>query len=668
MTTTFSGHYVGVSGTAAKKTGGTALILAQSTENYILTDSATAIGGAGYSGVTSGDGGVGISLPGGGSLTAYGTITGGEGGYFGGTGGIGLSFATSGTLVNHGVIEGGVGGSSYGAGGIAVDFLAAGRANNSGQIFGGAGGTGVLGGGAGVAGLVFGAKGTLTNSGTITGGAGGYNGYHGNGGAGGVGTELKAGGFIRNSGNIYGGQGGAAFLGSYTTTTTGGAGGNGIELNKGGIVINSGSVRGGTGGEAPFVPNLSFIGSDVGGTGGTGINAQDGGIVINTGTITGGAGGPPNFESSPYPNIGSNGGIGVNLGASGYLINFGLIEGGDAGGAVDLGNNGNFGGAGGAGVVLGGNSSADVNFGCIIGGSGEPQNSGGAYGDGGLGVALTTAGTFINFGTITGGYGMAPSGEVAGGAGILLAGGSTLINAGSIAGGYSGADGYDANAVMFAGGGSRLIIDAGAAFYGTVEAAGSGNVLELTGHKPGTLDGLGSEFTGFQTVDVDAGSSWFVSGMVANMLDAGVVDIQNGTSLDITGAVNPSSAGIFQLTGKAALEIASLLGTKTKIAFLGSAPANQLIIDHPADFGLHAGTDSYKGPLLEDFGVGDSIDLKGIGSKGLDTYYNAASGVLQVTTSNGGIVASLQFQNSSLGLGDFHLASDNTGGSLLTRS
>ncbi len=139
-------------------------------------------------------------------------------------------------------------------------------------------------------------------------------------------------------------------------------------------------------------------------------------------------------------------------------------------------------------------------------------------------------------------------------------------------------------------------------------------------------------------------------------------------TLDISSALDPASTGIFNLTTKGALEIASYLGTKAKIAFLGTTPANQLTIDSAASFGLAVGTKSYAGPLLEDFKAGDVIDLKGIASTGLKLTYTAATGLLQIASSGGAALATLKFQNGTLGKGSFHTATDNAGGTLLTHS
>jgi hypothetical protein len=112
------------------------------------------------------------------------------------------------------------------------------------------------------------------------------------------------------------------------------------------------------------------------------------------------------------------------------------------------------------------------------------------------------------------------------------------------------------------------------------------------------------------------------------------------------------------------LDIAAYLGTNLKMQFLGSTPTNELIIDNAANFGVNVGLSSYAGPLLEGFAAGDEIFLKGIGNAVLN--YSAATGDLQITSA-GKAVATLLFQNSSLGAGTFHVSVVSSG-SLITHS
>ena len=93
-----------------------------------------------------------------------------------------------------------------------------------------------------------------------------------------------------------------------------------------------------------------------------------------------------------------------------------------------------------------------------------------------------------------------------------------LTNAGTIAG-NSGPD-----AVLFAGGNDRLIVDPGAVFLGNVDGGAGSNVLEMAPGGSGVLYGLGSSFINFATVTVDAGANWALTG---------VNTIGNGSTLSI---------------------------------------------------------------------------------------------------------------------------------------
>ena len=140
------------------------------------------------------------------------------------------------------------------------------------------------------------------------------------------------------------------------------------------------------------------------------------------------------------------------------------------------------------------------------------------------------------------------------------------------------------------------------------------------------------------------------------MLNNGTLGVSG--SLDVATAVDPASAGIFQLTGNSSLEVAAATGTASKVQFQGS---NELIADNFASFGSSGG-----GPLLESFGAGDSVDLRQLASSNLSLNFNPATGSLAV--SNGTQTATLYFQTSSLGAGTFHAASDSGNGVLITHA
>ena len=181
--------------------------------------------------------------------------------------------------------------------------------------------------------------------------------------------------------------------------------------------------------------------------------------------------------------------------------------------------------------------------------------------------------------------------------GVFITGGdSTVTNAGTITGATY--------AVDFAGSGTNhLIVDPGAVFNSKVTAnSTASNTLELasgTGSIAG-LGGVGSAFANFQTLAVDAGGNWTLNAAnsTTSVLDAG--------ALDIAGTLNATS-----------------------IAFQGSG--SELLIDNAATFGSNVGTPSYTGPQLQDFIIGDKVDLKNISSAGVTFNYNELTGLLQVT-------------------------------------
>jgi hypothetical protein len=178
----------------------------------------------------------------------------------------------------------------------------------------------------------------------------------------------------------------------------------------------------------------------------------------------------------------------------------------------------------------------------------------------------------------------------------------------------------------------------------------------------GTIGGISNsgQFWGFQSLNVDAGGHWALTGSntIANVTDNGALAV-NG-SLDVTGALNAASTGAFDLGAGGVLEVASATGAQTATDFLG---ASRLVVDNASLFGTGIGGVSYLGSQLEDFGAGDSIDVHNFSASGATLAYNASSGLLQL--SSGGALATLDFQQSTLGSGSFHLAADASGSGLL---
>jgi hypothetical protein len=365
----------------------------------------------------------------------------------------------------------------------------------------------------------------VLNQGSITGGAGGSNSYS-NGYGGGTGVNLLAADTINNAGTVSGGAGGGSSL------YRGGNGGYGVALDVdsgASMVTNSGTITGGTGG----------YGGQYGGRGGTGMFAYGTLSMVNSGLIAGGQGGSASANGYT-PGVGGRG-----------LVLEGNFQAAQSGSPNALATN--------AGTILGGNAGPAAKYGA----------------SGGVGVVLQFAG-LTNTGLIEGG---------AGGIGVYMYG-STLTNAGTISGGagYNGNPAYDA-IKLFGFTNNTLVVDPGAVFNGqvaVVESFGYTEALDLGGTTAGTLTGLGTQFTGFNSLTADAGSDWTLSG--GNTLAGGTslaVDGKlavNGT-LDDPGAASVAAGGELRAGGNGVVLLSALsigggivaMGADAQIVVGGSA-------------------------------------------------------------------------------------------------
>jgi hypothetical protein len=149
------------------------------------------------------------------------------------------------------------------------------------------------------------------------------------------------------------------------------------------------------------------------------------------------------------------------------------------------------------------------------------------------------------------------------------------------------------------------------------------------------------------------------------VLNNGTLTVGASDSLHVTVSVNPASTGLFVLNNASLLEIKADTGANSQISFLGGS-GDKLVLDAVALFGTHVGFGTYTGPLLENFGTLDAVDLKDLPFAGVGApNYDSTSGLLQLA--NGSVKATLLFQNSSLGGTTFHLSNDGAGHVLVTR-
>lgn len=670
-------------------------------------------------GTVSSGGRYGVSLAGVGTINNSGSISGTDavylqvGGTVKNTAGSTIAGSSSGIRVTHGrgtVINAG---SVSGPGNYAVTLDGGGSVANTGSLVGGEDGVRIMGalGDVKNSGLIKAtvddgigmfAGGSVTNDtgGTIT-GAGPI----------GAGIFITGGtGTVMNSGSIADADHLGILLasGKITNTATGSISGSiaGVTINAGtGTVTNDGSIvstaasGAGVDFEAGGVANTGhgsvsggnfgvFIGGGTGtvtnsgkitGTIYDGVILVHGGTIANQvgGTISGGGSGVFLATTATATNGGSitGSGTGADFEGGGGFTNDsgGSVSGGDfgifvTGGLGAVTNSGSITGAHGVALQAGGSvvnkALATINGGVagvlVQGGSATLTNSGTvkATSQGGAGADIESGGD------ITNNSGASLSGSAYGA--FLTGGSGTVTNAGTISGAtYS---------VKFSDTGTnRLVVKPSAVFVGAVGGgASASNTLELaggTGSVAGLSGGSGTvtqngqswSFTQFGSLVFDAGGAWQLDGSdsAATLGNNGTLDVKS--SLDITGAIDPASTGLFKIDGGATLEVAAALGGGTQMQFMSNS---NLVIDAAGSFGTGVSSASYAGPLLEGFNAGDTIDIKNFSAAGSVLSYDGSTGIMQL--SNGAAQsASLHFLASSVGNGSFQVAGDGASGVLI---
>jgi hypothetical protein len=536
-------------------------------------------------------------------------------------------------------------------------------------------------------------------------------------------------GTVTNYGSIVGKTGQGIYAGSAATVDNGDSAdlGRSISGVTGGVdigsgyIVNFGTIKAtGTASAAAELVNGGTVANGSAKVGGRQITGgadgvlmkNNSGVVENYGTITGTADNGVEIDNNNgYNDVVQNGSSGsrlsflitggvngVVLGNTGTVTNYGSIVGKsgegiyaggaatvDNGDATDLGRS--ISGVTG-GVDIGSGSIA--NFGTISatgtasaaaelvnGGTltnGSATATGWLVTGGNDGVLMkNNSGTVENYGTITGtasngieidnnnGYNdiiqNGSSGTIAGKVGILVGNTATITNAGTITG-------TGGTAIQFGGGNDTLILDSGSVLNGIVNGGGGTNTLEL-GSGTGTLGLIGSEFVNFTGLGVDAGASWTLSGSntISLSLNDGDINLSASATLSIIGSINADSSGVFNLGLNSTLSVAADLGSQDRMNFLASAT---LDVDNASMFGTQA-AGSYSGPEIEGFTLSDMIDLKNVNAAGTTLDYTAGTGLLDIMSGTT-TLATLSFQNSTLGSGHFHLADDGSGHALITHS
>ena len=344
------------------------------------------------------------------------------------------------------------------------------------------------------------------------------------------GATLTDSGTVINTGTVTGGivlNGGVVTNASGATISSTFAAIHGPSSTSGGTIVNAGLLAG---------PSTGF---------GAGIALFSGGTITNqsTGTITGSEG--------IYVTAAST------AANTAMLTNYGTIL-ATAHQGVEFHDGGSITNASGA-TIAAAYTGVSIRFQNSASQSATVVNRGVIIGTSSYGVQLKSAGTDILTnaagGVITGGQ-----------VGIYIGAGGTVINAGRI--GVSGTG--TAAAVFQAGAADRLVVVPGAVFVGVVDGGntiGSSIVstLELaSGASAGTFTGLGTQFTDFARVTVDAGASWTFSG--SNTVVSGSYLTDSGT-LTNAGTVN----GMVQLAGGTVTNLAGATITGSPAAVYGQS-------------------------------------------------------------------------------------------------
>ena len=249
--------------------------------------------------------------------------------------------------------------------------------------------------------------------------------------------------------------------------------------------------------------------------------------------------------------------------------------------------------------------------------------------------------------------------------GVRLGGNTaTLVNAGTISGGSA--------VYLQASASNILVVGQGAVFDGIVQAGGqyATNGIYLAAGTTGTLAGLGTNFTGFQTVTIGEAATWQIAGSAASLGTTTIDGFRPGDTLDFTGLaftgrgpgyITGESVQVDAATGMVSIIEAQNLsssGVTLATAQFGSVLANE---------GFNVVSDGHGGTLLEQTGpMNAAISTQGLGGIVLATGSVYAS-ILTITTTGSAAdqgVVSGQTVNINYGIQALEGASITNAGSV----
>ncbi len=231
---------------------------------------------------------------------------------------------------------------------------------------------------------------------------------------------------------------------------------------------------------------------------------------------------------------------------------------------------------------------------------------------------------------------------------------STVVNAGTLT--------SSVDALVFAATGSQLVLDPSSVVVGTV--VGDQGTLDMSG-TGGTLDDLGTQYTGFATLIVNQAASWSLGG--SSTIDAGAVlsdfgQLSAGGDVTDNGTIVVDQGAVLTLGGTTSGSGSLTLDSGATVADNGTLAVPLTFAAAGTSELLSIGIGASVTGAISGFAAGATIDLQNVVA---DTPVFADGTLTVQEGSDPTALATLQFAGSYVS-GNFTLTSGGSGGTDIT--